>query len=555
MDKSWLKSYQPGVPATINPDAYSSLVALFTHSCEQFKDRIAYSNFGTHITFQKLAQLTHDFAAFLQQNLGCRKGDRFAIMLPNVLQYPIAFFGALQAGLIVTSINPLYTASELIRQVNDSGAETIIVLSNFAHTVQAALPSTCIKNVIVTELTDLFAPLKAFVMHMYVKYVQKAIPAWSIPHAISFKEILEKKPAQRLNPVMLKPTDIALLQYTGGTTGIAKGAILTHRNIIANVQQILAWISPLITAEHSEIGITPLPLYHIFSLTSNGILFIALGAHNVLITNPRDIPHLIKELSRVPFTMMTGVNTLFNALLNNPDFAKLDFSHLKVGLGGGAAIQKNVADRWRAVTGKVLLEGYGLTEASPVVTITPMNLSEYNGSIGLPVPSTDISLRDENEKEIKPGQSGELCVKGPQVMSEYWNNREETARVFTQDGWLKTGDIAYMDDNGFIYIVDRKKDMILVSGFNVYPNEIEEVIAQHSGVLEVAVVGIPDANTGEAVKAFIVKKDQLLTADALLAYCREHLTGYKLPRHIEFRDSLPKSPVGKILRWQLRELK
>jgi len=553
MNKIWLKSYQQGVPAEINPDIYSSLVDLFNESCEKYKDLPALSNLDHEMTYRELAENSRAFATYLQQSLGLKKGDRIAIMLPNILQYPVALFGALQAGLIVVNVNPLYTVPELIHQINDANAETIIVLANFAHVVQDALPQTHLKHVIVTELGDMFPWLKSVLINAVVKYVRKMVPVWSIPHALAFKKIMQEGRRLTFSPVTVNGNNIAFLQYTGGTTGVSKGAILTHRNMVANIEQVVTWIKPLHLQEGHEIIITPLPLYHIFSLTANCLAFLHYGALNILITNPRDIPHLVKELSKRRFSAMSGVNTLFNALLNNADFVKIDFSHLKIALGGGAAIQRSVADRWQKVTGKPLYEGYGLTETSPVVCVTPMNMTNHKGSIGLPVPSTDISLRDNNNKEVPLGESGELCVKGPQVMRGYWNNEAEAHKVFTEDGWLKTGDIARMDSEGFIYLVDRKKDMILVSGFNVYPNEVEDVIAGNPGVLEVAVIGVPDLNSGEAVKAFIVKKDPQLTADALIAYCRQHLTGYKLPRQIEFRDSLPKSNVGKILRRALRD--
>ncbi len=552
MNKLWLKNYQDGVPPEINPDAYASLGELFNESCAKYKDLPALSNLDHVISYQQLAEYSRIFSAYLQQVLGARKGDRIAIMLPNVLQYPIALFGALQAGLVIVNVNPLYTVTELVHQLNDAKAETIVVLANFAHVVQKALPQTCLKNIIVTELADLFPWLKSILINSVVKYIRKMVPAWSIPQAIPFKKIMAEGKKLAFEPVPVAGNDIAFLQYTGGTTGVAKGAILTHRNMIANVEQVIAWVSPVLE-ERCEIVITPLPLYHIFSLTANCLSFLRLGALNVLITNPRDISHLVKELAKRPCSAITGVNTLFNALLNNPDFVKLNFSSLKVALGGGASVQHSVAERWQQVTGKALYEGYGLTETSPVVCITPMNMVNHQGSIGLPVPSTDISLRDDNNNEVAIGETGELCVKGPQVMRGYWNNEAEAHKVFTEDGWLKTGDIARMDENGFVYLVDRKKDMILVSGFNVYPNEVEDVIAANPGVLEVAVLGVPDPNSGEAVKAFIVKKDPQLTADALIAYCRQYLTGYKLPRQIEFRDSLPKSNVGKILRRILRD--
>lgn len=552
MNKIWLEHYQSGVPAEINPNAYSSLVELFNQCCEKYAENPALGNLGCRLTYRDLHKSSQAFAAYLQQELNFKKGDRFAIMLPNMLQYPVVLFGALMAGLIVVNVNPLYTATELLHQLTNAEAQGILVLANFAHVVQAVLPKTSLKHVIVTELGDLFPWPKSVMANFIVKHIKKMVPPWSIASAIPFKAALKKGRTLNFTPVAVDGEDIAFLQYTGGTTGVAKGAILTHRNMVANIEQVLAFTKPVLTGS-DEIIITPLPLYHIFSLTANCLAFICFGAYNVLITNPRDIPNLIEELSKVKFTVLTGVNTLFNALLNNTKFAKLDFSNLKIALAGGASLQRSVAERWKNITGTPLLEGYGLTETSPVVCITPMNTKEYNGSVGLPVPSTDIMLRDEDGKEVPFGERGELCIKGPQVMQGYWHNPEETKKAFTEEGWLLTGDIARVDDKGFVYIVERKKDMILVSGFNVYPNEVEDVIASMPGVLEVAVIGVPDQHSGEAAKAFIVKKDPALTEQDVINFAREKLTGYKLPKKIEFRDSLPKTPVGKILRRTLRE--
>ncbi len=552
MDKVWLKSYQEGVPAEINPDAYPSLVALFDECCAKFADKRALGNLGTYLRYRELSDLSRAFAAFLQQKLGLKKGDRFAIMLPNTFQYYVALFGALRAGLIIVNVNPMYTAYELVHQVSDAGAETIIVLANFAHTVQRALVLNApLKNIIVTELGDLFPLPKALLTDFVVKYIQRKIPAWSIPNAIFFKDAMARGRKLNLENVVLKGSDIAFFQYTGGTTGIPKAAMLSHRNMIANVGQIAAWVRPVLI-EGEETIVTPLPLYHIFSLTANGLTLLHFGALNILITNPRDIPHFIAGLKKIPFSVITGVNTLFNALLNNSHFSELDFSRLKIGLGGGAAIQKSVADSWYKVTGKMLFEGYGLTEASPVVAIMPFNLKVHNSSIGLPVPSTEISLRDDEGKEVPIGEAGQLWVKGPQVMQGYWNQPEETRKAFSTDGWLLTGDVARIDEQGFLYLVDRKKDVILVSGFNVYPNEIEDVLASHPGVFEAAVIGVSDEKTGEAIKAFIVLKEPALSIDELLAYCRERLTKYKIPKHIEFRESLPKTAIGKVSRLKLR---
>lgn len=552
MEKIWLKSYQEGVPAEINPDTYSSLVDIFEQSCQKFKDHIAFSNIGSHLTYEKLSNLCTSFAAFCQKKLKLEKGSRLAIMLPNLLQYPVAMFGGLKAGLTIVNVNPLYTARELAHQLKDSGATTIIVLANFAHVLQEALPQTDIKNVIVTELGDLFKFPKSFFVNFIVKYVKKMVPTWTINNSINFKSVLAEGEKESFEHVPVNGQDLAYLQYTGGTTGILKGAELTHRNIVANLEQASAWIKPTLV-DGKEIIITALPLYHIFSLTANCLTFMKHGAQNVLITNPRDIPRFVSELSKIPFTAFTGVNTLFNALLNFPKFKEIDFSHLHLALGGGMAVQKTVALRWKAITNTPLLEAYGLTETSPAVTINPLNLKEYNGSIGLPVSSTDIAIRDENGNDLPIGVEGELLVKGPQVMRRYWNNPEETQKVFTTDGWLKTGDIAVMDEKGFIKLVDRKKDMILVSGFNVYPNEIEDIISGIPGVSEVAVIGIPDEHSTEAVKAFIVKKNPNLTQEDVLEFCHKLLTGYKIPKYIEFRDQLPKSNVGKVLRRILRE--
>lgn len=553
MEKIWLKNYQMGIPSEINPDAYSSLVELFVKSCEKFGDKPAVKNLGHTITYREWLEKSRAFAIYLQDDLHLKKGDRFGIMLPNLIQYPIALFGALMAGLVIVNINPLYTVPELTHQLNDSGAKGILVLANFAHIVQEALPQVhALKHVIVTELGDALPPVKSWLINFVVKHIKKMVPAWSLPYAIPFKKTIESNGNRTLFPVEITGEDIAFLQYTGGTTGIAKGAILTHRNMVANLEQASAWVAP-ICREGKEVIITALPLYHIFSLTANCLAFMKLGALNVLITNPRDIPAFVKELSKVPFTAITGVNTLFNALLHNPDFSKLDFSHLHVALGGGMAVQKVVAEHWKQVTGAPLLEAYGLTETSPAVTINPLNLSAFNGSIGLPVPSTDVLICDDQENPLPIGEKGELYVKGPQVMRGYWERPEETELAFSKEGWLKTGDIATIDAEGFVYIVDRKKDMIIVSGFNVYPNEVEGVIAAHPGVLETAVIGVPDPSTGEAVKCFIVRQDPMLTAESVIAHCRTQLTSYKVPKQIEFRTELPKTNVGKILRRALRQ--
>ena len=550
LEKIWLKSYPAGIPAEIDVNEYASLREVLEESCAKFGSRPAYSCMGRTITFADLDKLSAAFGAFLQGR-GLTKGARVALMMPNVLQYPVCLFGILRAGCTVVNVNPLYTPRELEHQLTDSGAEMIVVVENFAHTLAEVISKTQVKHVIVTTIGEMLG-LKGVLVDFVLRHVKKMIPAWDLPGAIRLSDALAEGGRRKLERVEIGHEDIAFLQYTGGTTGVAKGAMLLHRNIIANVLQARAWVTPFLGKQRHVI-ITPLPLYHIFSLTSNCLIFMTLGAENVLITNPRDIPGLVKEMGKHSFTAFTGVNTLFNALLNNADFQKLDFSTLQMTLGGGMAVQKAVADRWEKVTGKPLIEAYGLTETSPGATINPLDLAEYNGAIGLPIPSTDLVLRDDDGKEVALGERGEICIKGPQVMLGYWKRPEETAKMIDRDGWLATGDIGVIDERGFVRIVDRKKDMILVSGFNVYPNEIEAVVAMHPGVLECAAVGVPDAKSGEAVKLFVVKKDPALTAEALLAHCREQLTGYKCPRDVEFRTELPKSNVGKILRRELRD--
>ena len=552
MEKIWLKSYPPGVPAEIDVNEFRSLGDLFDRSVNRFADKTAYICMGKSMTYAELDALSARFGAFLQSELGLPSGARVALMMPNVLQYPIAMFGALRAGYTIVNVNPLYTARELEHQLKDSGAEAIVILENFAHTLEQVRAQVPIRHVIVTSLGELLGFPKGAIVNFVVRRVRKLVPPWTLDGHLSFGDALARGAAHALQPVEVGHEDAAFLQYTGGTTGVAKGAVLTHRNIVANLQQAHAWISPVVT-EGREIIITALPLYHIFSLTANCLTFIKIGATNVLIPNPRDIPGFIKELAKHRFTVITGVNTLFNALLNNPEFAKLDFSSLRVALGGGMAVQQAVAEKWKQITGVALVEAYGLTETSPAVTINPLDLQAFNHSIGLPISSTEVSIRDDDGIEQAIGQRGELCVRGPQVTPGYWNRPEETRRVFTADGFLRTGDIAVIDDKGFVTLVDRKKDMILVSGFNVYPNEVEDVVASHPGVLEVAAIGVPDERSGEAVKVFVVRKDPALTAEALIAHCRENLTGYKVPHHVEFRDELPKSNVGKILRRELRE--
>lgn len=553
MEKIWLKSYPPGVPAEINPDAYQSIVQVLEKSCDQFAQRPAYYNLGVTLSFAQINQYSLEVAAYFQQHLKLKKGDRVAIMLPNILQYPIVMFAALRAGLVVVNVNPLYTADELTHQLNDSGAETLIVVTNFARTVQQALPNLkYLKNIIITNLGDLFPFIKAATINFVLKYIYKKIPTWHLPQAIFFKDVLKIGRQLKFESVPLVNSDTAFLQYTGGTTGISKGAILTHRNLIANIQQADAWFSKLLMSKQ-QIIITALPLYHIFSLMANCLYFSKIGGLNVLITNPRDIPSMIKDMRRFKFTALTGVNTLFNALLKNPHFASLDFSELLLVLGGGMSVQQAVAEKWQAVTHAPLIEAYGLTETSPCVTINPITSKGFNGTIGLPVPSTEVTILDDDQQELGVNKPGELAVKGPQVMKGYWHNPAETAKVFTKEGWLLTGDIATIDENGYVRILERKKDMILVSGFNVYPNEIEDVLAKLPGVREAAVIGIPDDNSGEIPKAFIVREDESLTVDKIIKYCRAHLTPYKVPRQVEFVTELPKTNVGKILRRALKD--
>lgn len=552
MEKIWLKSYPEGVPAEIDVNEFSSLGDLFERSVKRWGDRAAYVCMGRSISYRQLDELTARFGAWLQQDLKLPKGTRVALMMPNVLQYPICMFGALRAGYTIVNCNPLYTPRELEHQLKDSGAEVIVILENFAHTLDKVREQTQLKHVVVTGLGDLLGGLKGGIVNFVVRHVKKLVPAWSLPGHVRLAAVLASGAKHALQPVQVTHDDIAFLQYTGGTTGVAKGAMLTHGNIVANLQQAHAWIRVRID-DGVETIITALPLYHIFSLTANCLTFMKIGATNVLIPNPRDIPGFVKELAKHRFTVITGVNTLFNALLNNPDFAKLDFSGLKCSLGGGMAVQQAVAERWKQVTGCTLREAYGLTETSPAVCINPIDLVEFNHSIGLPISSTELSIRDEEGKELPLGQAGELCVRGPQVMKGYYQRPDETAAVMTSDGFLKTGDVAVIDEAGFVRLVDRKKDMILVSGFNVYPNEVEDVVATHPGVLEVAAIGVPDEKTGEAVKIFVVKKDPALTAADLIAHCKANLTGYKVPHRVEFRQDLPKTNVGKILRRALRD--
>ena len=551
-ERPWLAQYPAGVPAQIDVDEYPSIVSVLEGAIASYRDRPAFANLGKVLTYAEIDRLSAQFAAYLLGELKLKKGDRVAIMMPNCLQYPIATFGILRAGLTVVNVNPMYTPRELRHQLMDSGAAVIVVLDNFGKTVEEVIADTHLKQVITTGLGDMLRFPKGAIVNFVLKHVKKMVPGYEIPGAIRFRDALILGQLQKLPPVAIDPEDIAFLQYTGGTTGVAKGAMLTHRNLVANMQQAAAWVRSNVKPGE-EIMITALPLYHIFSLTANGLVFMKFGALNYLITNPRDMHGFVKELSKIPFTAITGVNTLFNGLLNTPGFDKIDFSHLRLTLGGGMAVQRAVAERWKQVTGCTLVEAYGLTETSPAACINPMDLAEYNGAIGLPVPSTDACLKDEDGRLVPVGDVGELCIRGPQVMRGYWQRPEETANVIDGEGWLHTGDMARMDAKGFFYIVDRKKDMILVSGFNVYPNEVEDVIALMPGVLEVAAVGVPDEKSGEAVKVVIVRKDPSLTAEQVKAHARENLTGYKHPKYVEFRTELPKTNVGKILRRELRD--
>lgn len=551
-DKIWLKEYPQGVPAEVDINQYRSLKDIIEQSCQKFRDLPAFTNMGATLTYGDVDQQSCYFAAYLQKVLGLKKGERVAIMMPNLLQYPIALFGVLRAGLTVVNVNPLYTPRELEHQLQDSGARAIVILENFAHTLEQVLDKTPVKTVITTRIGDMLPFPKSKIVNFVVKYLKKMVPSWNIPGAISFKRALNEGKWQTLENVEVDHDSIAFLQYTGGTTGVSKGAVLTNRNMVANMQQAHAWLGTMLE-EGRETIITALPLYHIFSLTANCLVFMKIGGSNVLITNPRDLPNFVKELGKHKFTAITGVNTLFNALLNTPGFDRLDFSSLKLTLGGGMAVQRAVAERWKQVTGVPLIEAYGLTETSPAACINPLTLKDYNGSIGVPIPSTEVSIRDDDGREVPLGEVGEICVRGPQVMHEYWNRPDETAKVFLDDGWLRTGDMARMDEKGYVYIVDRKKDMILVSGFNVYPNEIEGVVVTHPGVLEAAAIGVPDEHSGEVVKIVVVKKDPNLTEEELIDFCREQLTAYKVPKYVEFRKELPKTNVGKILRRALRD--
>ena len=556
MEKFWLKSYPKGVPAEIDYTQYESLTHLLEESFRKYASRNAYVSMDKFMTYAELDALSAKLGAWLQSK-GLKKGDRVALMMPNLLQYPVAIAAVLRAGYTVVNVNPLYTPRELEHQLNDSGAKAIIILENFATTLQQVLARTKVKHVVVTNMGDMLGGFKGMLVNFVVRKVKKMVPAYSLPTAIPFKQALSEGAGMTLKKVQLGHDDVAFLQYTGGTTGVSKGATLTHRNIVANVLQNDAWIQPALAKEKIDpmIIVTALPLYHIFALTACALMGARFGAMNILIVNPRDIPGFVKELAKYKFNMLPAVNTLYNGLLNNPDFAKLDFSGLKISLGGGMAVQKAVNDRWLQVTGCPILEAYGLSETSPGATINPADSKEFNGTIGLPIPSTEIAILDDDGKPVPLGQPGEIAIRGPQVMAGYWNRPDETAKVMTPDGFFKTGDVGIMDEGGYVKIVDRKKDMILVSGFNVYPNEVEAVVAQHPGVLECACIGVPDANSGEAVKLFVVRKDPSLTVEQLMNYCKTQFTGYKKPKYIEFRNELPKTNVGKILRRELRDEK
>lgn len=551
MDKYWLKSYPDDVPATIDPTEYSSLKELAERSCAAYADRDAYVLMDRAMSYAELDRCSAAFAAWLQQRARAARGTRIAIMMPNILQFPVAMFGAIRAGLTVVNVNPLYTWHELEHQINDSGAEIIVVLENFAHVVEQALPKTTLKTVIVTSIGAMLGAVKGTIVDFVVRRVHGKVPAWRIPGALRFEKLVAEGMRLDLQPVEVGPEDIAFLQYTGGTTGVSKGAVLTHRNMVANVLQGRAWFGSKMPERATYV--IALPLYHIFSLTANALMFMVLGARGILITDPRDFRGFVATLAKYPPNLFMGVNTMFNALLNTPGFEKLDHRNLFGTVGGGMAVQAAVAEKWQAATGCVLSQGWGLTETSPIATMNPIGAGKFNGSIGLPVSSTEISVRDDAGAALPVGSIGEICVRGPQVMRGYWNRPEETAQVMLPDGWLRTGDIGRMDDAGYVYIEDRKKDMILVSGFNVYPNEVEGIAAMHPGVLEAAAVAKPDEKSGEVVVLFVVRKDPSLTEAALIAHMRESLTGYKVPKYVYFRDSLPKSNVGKIIRRALRD--
>lgn len=549
-NRPWTKYYHASMSPEIDVNKYQSILKVFDEAISKFRNKKSFTNMSISLTYDELDRKSGQFASFLQNELKLQKGDRIAIQMPNLLQFPVALFGALRAGLIVVNTNPLYTPKEMQYQFKDSGAKAIVIMANFASNLQQIIKDTPIESVIITEIADLFPLPKRLLVNSVVKYVKKMVPEYNIPNAYSFNQALELGSRQSYKEVTLTHEDIAFLQYTGGTTGVSKGAVLNHKNIVANMLQIVEWMKPVLK-EGEEIILTPLPLYHIFSLTVNCLTLMNYGAENILITNPKDIPGFIKEMKKVKFSVITGVNTLFNALMNHKDFSSIDFSNLKVAVGGAMALQKAVVDRWKEKTGKSLYEGYGLSETSPVLCVNPIWGGDITGTIGIPVPSTDIALLDDNGNQVPKGQEGEIAAKGPQVMQGYWQKPEENKKVF-HNGWFRTGDVAIQLENDYFKIVDRKKDMILVSGFNVYPNEVEDVIATHEMVLEVAVVGIPDEHSGEIVKAFVVKREASLTEEMVITHAKKSLTGYKVPKKVEFRTELPKTNVGKILRRALR---
>jgi len=553
MERIWLSHYPPGIPAEVDVQEFASLKDVLLRSSQRFGELPAYSNMGASITYAQLEQSSRDFAAYLQKSLGLHKGDRVALMMPNLLQYPVALFGVLRAGLVVVNVNPQYTASELEHQLEDSGAVAIVVLENFAHTLQDVLERnpTLRLTVITTEVGDMFPVVKELLTNVVVKYVKHMVPAWKIAGSTEFNAALRAGHGQDLDDVPLSHGDTAFLQYTGGTTGVAKGAVLTHGNLVANVQQMAAWMARDLV-DGKEVFVCPLPLYHVYALTSC-LVFLRMGAHTVLVTNPRDMKAYIHDLKKVPFTIIIGVNTLYRALLDAPEFADVDTRSLKLTSAGGMAVQRVVAERWKQRTGVTIIEGYGLTETSPVVIASPLDIDAWSGAIGMPIPSTQAAILDEDGKELAVGEVGEICIRGPQVMPRYWNRPDETAKAFTRDGWLRTGDMGFMDERGYFRITDRKKDMIVVSGFKVFPNQIEDAVALHPGVAEVAAIGEPDERSGEVVKIVVVRQDPALTEQALLDHCRQHLTGYKVPKIVEFRNEpLPKTNLGKILRRELR---
>ncbi len=549
----WVKEYPKGVAATVDYSQFPSVVDMLENAFKLYANRKAFDNMGKTYTFREIDDLSRIFAAYLQNDLGLKKGDRLAIQMPNCLQYPVVMFGALRAGLIVVNTNPLYTPREMKHQFKDAGIQAVVIISMFAHNLESILPETDIKHVIVTNLGDLLGGLKGGLVNFVAKNVKKLVPAYKIPQAVPFKEALAKGKKSSYKRPAIAPSDVAFLQYTGGTTGVAKGAMLSHENVVSHTLQINEWFKPLLVEGKQETMVTAIPLYHIFALAVNGIFMAHIGARNILITNPRDMKAFIKDLKKYPFTLITGVNTLYNGLLHQPDFTSIDFSKMKTAIGGGMAVQKAVAEKWKKVTGVSLVEGYGLSETSPVLSVNPLDGREHQGTIGLPMPNTEMAIFDEEGNKLGTGEVGEICARGPQVMLGYWNRPSDSEKAFFHKEWFRTGDVGIMEENGFFKIVDRKKDMINVSGFNVYPNEIEDIIAMHPKVLEVAAIGVPDERSSEVVKACVVKKDASLTKEELIAYCRENMTGYKVPKVVEFRDELPKSNVGKILRRVLRE--